>query len=286
MITKLRIDKVNIEIRGIDNPLWRERVAQYLYPFEKSNIVINYKERDFIPRPAGETVGTVDRRTWLRTRRGYSNFDYIRENDEGAIARIDANEDFSEVDAYLTDIREFGGVDNSIRSFNMMGEIYRNYLLCHEGVIIHASAILTQGDAIAFSAPSGTGKSTHTQLWQKYVPGVKIINDDSPSVRFIGKTALLSGTPWSGKSDINTNVTAPLKAIVFLRQAAKINVSEIPRAEAAFRIISQTPVPLYDEMTDMLINSVERLLDSVPMYLLECDVSPDAVKAIRDRLFN
>ena len=39
-------------------------------------------------------------------------------------------------------------------------------ILHHNGLVLHASAIAHQGRAVLFSAPSGVGKSTHTQLWQ------------------------------------------------------------------------------------------------------------------------
>ena len=51
-------------------------------------------------------------------------------------------------------------------------------------VLLHAAAIEVDGCAYAFSAPSGTGKSTHILLWrQRFGERVDIINGDKPIIR-------------------------------------------------------------------------------------------------------
>ena len=47
----------------------------------------------------------------------------------------------------------------------------------HDGFILHASYILYRGEAILFSAPSGTGKSTQAAFWKEH-RGAEIINGD------------------------------------------------------------------------------------------------------------
>ena len=48
---------------------------------------------------------------------------------------------------------------------------------------------------------SGTGKSTHSRLWLKYIPDTKLLNDDNPAVRIMdNNTIMIYGTPWSGKT--------------------------------------------------------------------------------------
>jgi serine kinase of HPr protein (carbohydrate metabolism regulator) len=48
---------------------------------------------------------------------------------------------------------------------------------------LHASVIEKEGRALLFLGKSGTGKSTHSRLWQQYVPGCSLLNDDEPVVR-------------------------------------------------------------------------------------------------------
>lgn len=67
---------------------------------------------------------------------------------------------------------------------------------------------------------SGTGKSTHSRLWLKYIPDTKLLNDDNPAVRIMdNNTIMIYGTPWSGKTPCYKNVGVLLEGLVRLRQA-------------------------------------------------------------------
>ena len=50
-------------------------------------------------------------------------------------------------------------------------------------MLMHASVIRHQGKGYLMTAPSGTGKSTHTRLWYDNIPGCDLMNDDNPVVR-------------------------------------------------------------------------------------------------------
>ncbi|MBP5381023.1 MAG: hypothetical protein J6Y39_04760, partial [Bacteroidaceae bacterium] len=67
-------------------------------------------------------------------------------------------------------------------------------------VLLHASVIRKDGKGYLMTAPSGTGKSTHTYLWYKNIPGCDLMNDDNPVVRIVEDVATVFGTPWSGKT--------------------------------------------------------------------------------------
>ena len=85
------------------------------------------------------------------------------------------------------------------------GSFYRQ-LLRFDGLLLHASAVVVDGRAYLFSAPCGTGKSTHVGLWrQRFGDEVTVINDDKPAIVFQGDTPYLCGTPWSGKTALNNN---------------------------------------------------------------------------------
>ena len=42
-----------------------------------------------------------------------------------------------------------------------------------EAIAIHSSTIECEGRAVLFLGESGTGKSTHTRLWQEHIPGAR-----------------------------------------------------------------------------------------------------------------
>lgn len=101
----------------------------------------------------------------------------------------------------------------------------REYICCsaafcqqiveHGRFFLHASAVVVEGEAYLFSAPSGTGKSTHTALWRKLFPQSYILNDDKPVIWPTEEGITAWGTPFSGKSDLQVNRGVPLRGICF-----------------------------------------------------------------------
>ncbi len=151
-------------------------------------------------------------------------------------------------------------------------------LIRFNGYMLHASAVLYQARAFLFSAPSGTGKSTHTALWQNHFghDRVRILNDDKPAIRRIGDTIYAFGTPWSGKHDISIPIGVPLAGICFLERAEENSIEKISSREALPNLFSQTLRRLPDDDLDMLSDELSELLGLVPIYRLKCNISTDA----------
>ena len=59
-------------------------------------------------------------------------------------------------------------LDNGSLEYLLMGARFYEKLLYFKGMLLHASAVVVDGEAYLFTAPSGTGKSTHTGLWLEY----------------------------------------------------------------------------------------------------------------------
>lgn len=150
-------------------------------------------------------------------------------------------------------------------------------VLKHNGLILHASAVRCNGRGYAFTAKSGTGKSTHTGNWIKYIPGCDLINDDNPVIRIIDGKPYIFGTPWSGKTPCYRNIKVPLAAL-----------GQIVRANEN-RIVPATPLNAYGvmlqgvstmkwnrEIFDTTLDLVVALLRCVPMYDVNCLPNQDA----------
>lgn len=160
------------------------------------------------------------------------------------------------------------------------GADFYEKLLDFQGMFLHASAVAVGGKAYLFSAPCGVGKSTHTALWQDYFGKEKaiIINDDKPAIRFMDGNFYVFGTPFSGKSDNNTNIKVPLKAICFLEQAKENTIRKMSAVEALMQIFNQTIRPADAEKMEQLIFLVDKLLKNIPVYKMGCNISLDAVE--------
>lgn len=167
-------------------------------------------------------------------------------------------------------------------------DFYRE-LLNFNGFGLHSSAVALNNKAVLFSAPCGTGKSTHASLWQQYFGEDKalIINDDKPALRFIEDTFYVCGTPWSGKSDLNLNLKVPLQAIIFLEQAAENNIRCLTNKEALKMLIYQGLRPNCDrDRMIKLLTQLDHLLKRIPVYQMGCTVSIDAVKLVHQTINN
>ena len=102
-------------------------------------------------------------------------------------------------------------------------------------ILMHASYIEYQGKAILFTAPSGTGKSTQADLWEK-LRGARILNGDRCAVQLREDGFYVCGVPFAGSSNICENVTLPLKTIVCLSQAPQTTITPI-KGFMAFRSV-------------------------------------------------
>ena len=160
--------------------------------------------------------------------------------------------------------------------------IYRRLctaLLHHGRFMVHAAVIKYDGYAYAFSAKSGTGKSTHISLWRKYFgEGVTIINGDKPILEQVEGGFVAHGTPWCGKEGWNRNDSAPLKAICFLERSTENYIRRLTAREAVERIFHQLLRPKTAAEMDLTVSLADALLRTVPVYVLGCDISREAAE--------
>lgn len=151
-------------------------------------------------------------------------------------------------------------------------------ILRYDAFFIHSSVVAVDGAAYAFAAASGTGKSTHTSLWLKHFGGrALIVNGDKPIMRFTDKGLTVYGTPWCGKEGMQTNTAVPLKALCFLQRGDVNVIRRVSQKESIDRIFGQLLIPRDKETLSSMLTLIDRLVRTIPMYLLECDISDEAV---------
>ncbi len=156
------------------------------------------------------------------------------------------------------------------------GAFYRQ-LLNHQGMMLHSSAVVMDGRAYLFSAPCGTGKSTHTALWQKvFGERARILNDDKPALRMIDGIWYAYGTPWSGKYDKSINMRAPLAGICILRRGDANKIERYVGFEAIHALLEQTLRSKHPEMMQKTLELLDKLLLTVPVWRMECNTADEA----------
>lgn len=162
---------------------------------------------------------------------------------------------------------------------------FEKLLLHFDGLMLHASLIRYRGEGIAFSAPSGEGKSTQADLWQRYC-GAEILNGDRAGLRKTSARWTSYGLPFAGSSGIYRNESAPLRAIVVLRQAQGNFIRRLSEKEAFSMLLPEWNLRRWD--TDSMERAVtlsEELIKTIPVYMLQCLPNEEAVKLLRDTLF-
>ena len=161
------------------------------------------------------------------------------------------------------------------------GTFFYEQLSLFNGLMLHSSCVEYKGKAYLFSAPSGTGKSTHTHLWLKYLPDCRIINDDKPAIRVIDGVPQAFGTPWSGKTDENINEGVPIGGICFLGRGEN-EIKQIPGIAALKLFMDQTVRPRDKNLMNKMLETLNIILTNVPIYQMTCDMSEDAVRTAVD----
>lgn len=145
-------------------------------------------------------------------------------------------------------------------------------------MLVHSSAISLDGEAYLFTAPSGTGKSTHTRLWREHFgERAVMINDDKPIVRERDGRFFVYGTPYMGQHKLGSNICAPIKAVCIVARGGKNEIERLSAAECISMLLNQTLMPADETLMDMLLNTLESFLEKVPVYRLKCDISDEAV---------
>ena len=149
------------------------------------------------------------------------------------------------------------------------GSLFAVEILRFEGFQFHASAVQLDGKAYLFSAPSGTGKSTHTEKWCRLF-GAEIINDDKPALRFVDGRWMVYGTPWSGKHDLSKPVGVPLGGIAFLQRGQENAIRRMSQSEAVPAMIGQCLRLVHKGCMGRQLTLIDKLLKEIPVWLLTC----------------
>lgn len=199
---------------------------------------------------------------------------------------LSANQDKQDIDIVidvdekrvLSAMKEHPELVQDDWEYMLTGSDFYTELIRYNGILLHSSCVVVNDRAYAFSADSGTGKSTHTQLWlEHFGDRAYILNDDKPAIRLIDGKVYACGTPWSGKYDYSTPRNVELAGICFLERSDNNWIKTADTGKAVFNIFSQTVRKLNRDKMDNLFDVLEQLFAKVPLFEMGCNISDDAV---------
>lgn len=157
------------------------------------------------------------------------------------------------------------------------GSSFYTQLLKFDGMMLHASCVVVDGRAYLFTAPSGTGKSTHTTLWLNHFGDrAYILNDDKPALRLEDGLWYAYGTPWSGKYDMSRNVCVPVAGIALVNRGEENEIHIADSAEAIAFLMTQVVRPGSAENRIRVLEVLDKLMTKVPIWKLKCNMEPQA----------
>ena len=149
-------------------------------------------------------------------------------------------------------------------------------MLDYDTLLMHGAVVAYKDKAYMFSAPSGTGKSTHIRKWVRSLPGAFVVNGDKPFI-ITGDTPMACGSPWCGKERWQTNKQVPLAAIVLMERGEENEIREISFKEAFPGLLRQTHRPGDVAKMEKTLHLLKSLDHKVKFYSFHFNnLKPDA----------
>lgn len=254
----------------------------FLCDGEKADIYYTFDIVSSLPEPKGDFINAswnceiyndADTISFFYNSLGPGNYSACRfadKNDfsrQSVLVRYNENVEFSERLIFsLIDIEDIPAMFSS--------------------AVLHASFIDVQGEAVLFTAPCETGKSTQADLWHKY-RNAEIINGDKALISATENGCFAHGIPFAGTSGICKNRSLKLKAIVRLGQAPENTIKKLRGFEAYRAIFEGCYQSVWsNELSNNISAVIEKIVNEVPVYRLDCVPDETAVEALEEELFS
>ena len=154
-----------------------------------------------------------------------------------------------------------------------------DFLVSRDTLMFHGSTIAVDDRAYLFTAPCGTGKSTHTRLWRGLLGDRAVmVNDDKPFLQITESGVLAYGSPWSGKHGLASNVCVPLGGICSLRRGRENTIRRAEAEDILPLLCHQAHHPEEPALAQKVWGLVEKLAKFVPLWEMDCNKEPEAAE--------
>ena len=171
-------------------------------------------------------------------------------------------------------------------NYNILTMIHLEQLLLSvDALILHSCYTEYQNEAILFTAPSGTGKTTQANLWKKNYD-ISIINGDKCLLQKYNETYYACGFFLSGSAEECENKSMPIKAIVIVRQDKEDYIEEISDANKVGLLYSEITINDWNfDFVNKSLDLLEDLISKIPVLILHCTMEDHAAHVLHDYLY-
>ncbi len=172
-----------------------------------------------------------------------------------------------------------------VENLAILRKVMKVLLFDYNAMLFHGSSVMVNGKAYVFTAPSGTGKSTHTSLLREYL-GDKLtyINDDKPILKIEGDSVVVYGSPWNGKHCLGDNISAPLDAICLIVRAEENSVQRVDPA-TFLKVLFEQSMGFEDEETaEKVLEILSVIMAKSKFFKVNCNKDISAGKCSYERI--
>lgn len=223
-----------------------------------------------------ESVNDMGYSRLMKTDAGYQVM--LRYTEQGSEHQMHTDRRFTQAQATINWSDPYAGAVLC----SLLRIAFAQAVVYHRAVSIHASVVHLDGKAYLFMGKSGTGKSTHSALWQETFEGCELLNDDNPTLRLTDEGVMAYGTPWSGKTPCYKNSCFPLAGMVRLRQAQQNRYTEQKDITAFITVLPGCSVIRKDtQQYDTLCATLLEITEKVKVGTLECLPNKEAAMVCR-----
>lgn len=246
---------------------------EFLFPGRaEGNIRFTAQAVDTLPAPSGVQVSCRyydGDTTWYCVGRGYPPYAMTR---HGA----------QEIRCYYLRDQEHR-LRRSLHMCDLLG-LERIFPL-NQTMLLHCAFIRINGKALLFSGPSGIGKSTQANLWQRHTDA-ELCNGDRAALRLTDGQWWAHGLPYAGSSHVFRNVRAPCRGIVMLGQAPENRLWHLSPREAFASLYPQLTLHHWEKDTVECVSTLlVKLISQIPVYRLDCMPDESAVRLLHQEVF-
>lgn len=197
------------------------------------------------------------------------------------ILEVRTNIECSSADIFCLPPRDDSLTDELIPVIRLL---FARYAQTKGQLFLHSASLLYQGKAWLFSGSSGTGKSTHTNLWHT-LWGTPVLNGDLNLLALKDGKPIVYGTPWCGTSGISDNASHPLGGIVLLKQDSREQLVLLTPDEQIIGLLQRVISPS-DTASHLCKNLevIKEITKQIPVVRLHCTKEPQAAIYMKEQI--
>lgn len=151
--------------------------------------------------------------------------------------------------------------------------------------LVHGVLLSVDGRGVLICAASGTGKTTHANLWkERFGESVRIINGDKPLLRVENGTVLGYGTPWCGKEEINENKKVEVSDVCFLERGEENSAEPLSKAEILEKLLPSVHIP-EGEGALLVLDLIDAAARKLKFWEITCNMEVSAAETVYNKLF-